>query len=71
MANKIIYRGKTYYWVHSFSTKSEAEKYATKHRKQNNSVVIKKLKTPVKGSGAWKNKTIRYYVYSRSLPKKK
>jgi len=71
MASKIIYRGKTHYWVHSFSTKAEAEKYASKHRKQSNSVVVRKLKTPIKGLGAWRKKTIRYMVYSRSLPRKK
>jgi hypothetical protein len=71
MATKIIYKGKTHYWVNSFSTKAEAETYATKHRKLNNSVIVRKLRTPKKGVGNWRNKTIRYYVYSRSLPQKK
>ncbi len=62
MARKIIYRGKTHYWDNSFSTKAEAEKYASKKRKLNNSVVVKKLKTPIKSRG----KTIRYYIYSKS-----
>lgn len=71
MANKITHKGKTYYWVNSCSTKVEAEKYASEQRKLNYSVVIKKISTPRKGVGAWKNKTLRYFVYVRSLPKKK
>tara|TARA_R110000787_G_scaffold271520_1_gene378751 strand:+ start:40 stop:240 length:201 start_codon:yes stop_codon:yes gene_type:complete len=66
MATTIIYKRKTHYWVNSFSTKAEAEKYASKRRKLNNSVVVIKLKTPIKA----RVKTIRYYVYSRKKSKK-
>lgn len=69
MASKIIYKGKTYYWVNSCSTKQEADKFASEEKKKNYSVVIKKLPTPTKGVGAWKDKTIRYYVYERSVKK--
>ena len=65
MATKIIYRGKTHYWIKSVSTKSEAEKFASKRRKQNYSVVIKKLKTPLKTP----LKIVRYRIYNKSLPK--
>jgi hypothetical protein len=67
MAVKITYKGKTHYWVNSFSTKAEAETYASKRRKLNNSVVVVKLRTPIKA----RVKTIRYYVYSRNTPTKK
>ena len=63
MESKIIYKGKTHYWINSFSTKVEAETYASKQRKLKNSIVVRKLRTPIKRVG----KTIRYYVYSRSL----
>jgi len=64
MANKITYKGKVHYWVNSVSTKIEAEKFAKKRRGQKNSVVIRKIKTPVIDRNG---KTLRYYVYQRSI----
>lgn len=66
MKTKITYRGKVHYWNNSFSTKKEAESFASKKKKQNYSVVIKKYPTPKKVG----NTTYRYAVFLRSLPRK-
>ena len=70
MATKIIYKGKTHYWVNVFSTKAQAEKYASKHRKGNNSVVVRKSSPPRIGDKGKRTKDIVYHVYSKSLPNK-
>ena len=64
MAVKITYKGKVHYWVNSVSTKLEAENFAKKLRARKNSVVIRKIKTPVIDRTG---KTLRYYVYQRSI----